>query len=396
MVRKLKRRNLFVTPNLEKVADKEYLIVFPESADKFIQKHYEAVENLENDYPVVAEKGLNDVIKSLKGHFASYNLLIDIAQGNNDHSKVAKLFTNGEREAKTILNAVSKEDSIPWKYGSNRDFLRFLYNLGVRALATSSLKKAEEIFKTIIRLNPSDDQDVKEILVDTLFDLKKYDEIIEISKDYDHSKNSAMIFNEILCQYIKGDLERAAELTGSLNEESISVFRNLLDGEGNILDDSSAHNYIPISVIQNKSLFYWENFKEYWDSYPGSIDFLKENITLGEAPTATSAVEKEGVADLDTCPLDAFKGHLEEKKLKETTVREHIDNIKLFEGVLSSKEGVLEEVLNIYKGGVTKSKLNKLVTTLNQYFRFVIEDKEALKEILGDLKTLKEGLLNSM
>jgi len=395
LVRKLKKRNLFVTPNLERVADSEYLIVFPESADKFIQKHYEAVENLENDYPVVAENGFNDVIKSLKGYFASYNLLIDIAQGNNDHSKVAKLFTNGEREAKTILNAVSKKDSIPWKYGSNRDFLRFLYNLGVRALTTSSLKKAEEIFKTVIRLNPSDDQDVKEILVDTLFDLKKYDEIITISKDYDHNRNSAMIFNEILCHYIKGDLENATEIISNFTEENISVFRNLLDGEGNILDDSSAHNYIPISVIQNKSLFYWENFKEYWDFYPGSIDFLKENIKPSEAIAGTTD-DSTPAANLDTCPLDAFKEHLEDKNLKETTVKDHMDNIKLFEDVISSKEGVLEEVLNIYRKGLTKSKLNKIITTLNQYFRFVIKDKEILKEILEDLKTLKEGLLNSM
>ena len=393
MVRKLKKRNLFVNPNLERVTDSEYLIVFPESADKYIQKHYEAVENLENDYLVAAEKGLSEVTKSLKGHFASYNLLIDIAQGNNDHSKVAKLFTAGEREAKSILNAVSKEDSIPWVYGSNRDFLRFLYNLGVRALTTSSLKKAEDIFKTILRLNPKDDQDVKEILVDTLFDLGKYDEIIAISRDYDHSKNSAMIFNEILCHYIKEDLDTAKGIISDLTEENIAVFRNLLDGEGNILEDSSAHNYIPISVIQNKSLFYWENFREYWEAYPGSIDFLKENIKPGDA-VATPAKKLE--ADLNTCPLESFRKHLEEKKLKEATVKEHMDNIGLFENVISSREGVLEEVLNIFKGGLTKSKLNKIITTLNQYFRFVIEDKETLKEILSDLKTLKEGLLNSM
>lgn len=393
MVRKLKKRNLFVSPSLERVADSEYLIVFPESADEHIQKHYEAVENLENDYLVVAEKELTEVTKSLKGHFASHNLLIDIAQGNNDQSRVAKLFTAGEREVKTILNNISKKDSLPWKYGSNRDFLRFLYNLGVRALSTSSLKKAEEIFKNILRLNPSDDQDVKEILVDTLFDLGKYDEIISISKNYDHSKNSAMIFNEILCHYIKGDLDSAKALISDLTEENISVFRNLLDGEGNILDDSSAHNYIPISVIQNKSLFYWENFREYWESCPGSIDFLKENIKPGEAPPTAAAELK---SDLEICPLENFGEHLTEKKLKETTVKEHMDNIRLFEGVLSSKEGVLERVLEIYKGGLTKSRLNKIITTLNQYFRFVIEDKEALKEVLSDLKTLREGLLNSM
>lgn len=393
MVRKLKKRNLFVNPSLERVADSEYLIVFPESADEYIKKHYEAVENLENDYLVVAEKELTEVTKSLKGHFASHNLLIDIAQGNNDQSRVAKLFTAGEREVKTILNNISKEDSLPWKYGSNRDFLRFLYNLGVRALSTSSLKKAEEIFKNILRLNPNDDQDVKEILVDTLFDLGKYDEIIEISKGYDHSKNSAMIFNEILCHYIKGDLDSAKTIISDLTEENISVFRNLLDGEGNILDDSSAHNYIPISVIQNKSLFYWENFREYWESCPGSIDFLKENIKPGEAAATVTAELK---SDLDTCPLENFSEHLTEKKLKETTVKEHMDNIRLFEEVLSSKEGVLEKVLEIYKGGLTKSRLNKIITTLNQYFRFAIEDKEALKEVLSDLKTLREGLLNSM
>lgn len=395
MVRKLKKRNLFVTPNLERVADNEYLIVFPESADKFIKKHYEAVENLENDYIKVAEGQFNEVITSLKGHFASYNLLIDIALGSNDYTKAAKLFNAGEKEARTILNSISKEDSIPWKYSFNRDFLRFMYNLGVRALTTSNLKKAEEIFRTILKLNPTDEQDVKEILVDTLFDTEKYDEIIEISKGYDHTKNAAMTYNEVLCHYIKGDLDYAKRIIADFTEENIKVFKNLLDGEGNIIDNGSAHNYIPVSVIQDKSMFYWENFKEYWDKFQGSLDFLKENIKLDSLNTeAVNKVELE--ADLDTCPLESFKEHLEAKNLKEATIKEHMDNIRLFEGVISSKEGVLEEILKIYKTGLTKSRLNKIVTTLNQYFRFAIEDKENLKEVLGDLKTLREGLLNAM
>lgn len=394
MVRKLKKRNLFVTPNLERVADNEYLIVFPESADKFIKKHYEAVENLENDHIKLAEGQFNEVITSLKGHFASYNLLIDIAFGNNDYAKVAKLFNAGEKEAKTILNSTSIEDSIPWKYSFNRDFLRFMYNLGVRALTTSSLKKAEEIFKTILKLNPSDDQDVKEILVDTLFNTEKYDEIIAISKGYDHTKNSAMIFNEVLCYFIKGDIETAKSTIAGFTKENVTVFKNLFDGEGNIIDDGSAHNYIPVSVIQNKSMFYWENFKEYWDSFQGSLDFLKENISFDLSSSAVSETKFE--SNLATCPLESFKAHLEDKQLKETTIKEHMDNVQLFENVISSKEGVLEEILKIYKTGVTKSRLNKIVTTLNQYFRFAVEDKESLKEVLNDLKTLKEGLLNAM
>lgn len=390
MVRKLKKRNLFVTPNLERVSNNEYLIVFPESADKYIKKHYDAVENLENDYQVAAVKELDEVIKSLRGHFASYTLLIDVAQGNNDHSRVAKLFTNGEREVKTILSSISGEDMVPWKYGSNRDFLRFLYNLGVRALNTSSLEKAEEIFRTLLRLNPTDEQDVKEILVDSMFDQEKYEEIISISENYDHSRNSSMIFNEILCHYILGNHAKAKELIAGLSQESISVYKKLADNEGK----SSVHKFVPISVIQNKALFYWENFMEYWEYHQGSLDFLKENIVVGEAPAVSE--EKLPKADLSACDLDTFREHLESKNLKETTIKEHLDNISLFQDVITSKAGIFEEILGIFKGGVTKSRLNKIVTTLNQYFRFVIEDKEDLKEILADLKTLKEGLINSM
>ncbi len=389
MVRKIKRKNQFISPTLQRVSEGEYLIIFSDNADKHINKYYDAIKNLEEEQVTAASNLLKDVTNVLRGHFASYNVLIDIAQGRGDHSQVAKLFTKGEKEAKLILDSIGKEDTIPWKYGSNRDLLRFLYNLGVRSLNTFALEKAERIFKTLIKLNPSDDQDVKEILVDTLFDLNKYSEIIEVSRDYDHSKNSAMILNEILCHYILGDKGRAKELINELSSESVAIYRKL-----DTKESSPVNKFVPMSAIEDKSLFYWENFRGYWEFHKGALDFLKENIenlNIEEVITPAKASPSYSLRSLDD-----FRDSLVEKNLKESTIEDHIENIKVFGDNIGSKDRIFQVILDLYKESLTKSRLNKLITSLNQYFRFSIEDKDELKEILADFRTFKEGLINSM
>lgn len=391
MVRKIKKKNIIITPTLMRAAENESIILFPEKANIYIQKYNLAMKEIEMENVREAEKILNGIIKILRCHFESYNTLIDIALSQNNYSKTLKLFNQGEKDANIILEGLTPENNICWKYGSNRDFLTFIYNLGVRALNAGTSLRAKEIFNTLLKLNPSDEQDVREILIDTLFELKDYDAVTDISRNYNNDKNPSMVFNEILSLYMTGKLEEAKVLISGLNAENMKVYKKL--DEKNSFFQEEAHKYIPFNALQNKFLYYWENFGEYWNSAEGALEFLRENIP-DIAIEETDDVHV--VEDLEVCSIGAFKENLEGKGLKEATIKEHLDNIAIFEDILSSKEKIKEKLVSIFKDGVTKSRLNKLVTTLNQYFRFSIEDKEFLKEILIEFRNLKDSLLSSM
>jgi hypothetical protein len=374
-----------------RAAENESIILFPEEASIHINKYNLAMKELEMENITESEKILNNILKTVRCHFESYNSLIDIALGQNNYSKTLKLFNQGEKDVNLILEMLTPENNICWKYGSNRDFLGFVYNVGVRALNAGTPLKAKEVFNTLLRLNPSDEQDVREILIDTLFELKDYQSITDISRNYNNDKNPSMIFNEILSLYLLGKFEEAKNLICNLNAENMRVYKKLNDKNSFFQEES--HKYIPFNSLKNKFLYYWENFGEYWNSAEGALEFLhlnipNINIEESEEPTV--------VHDLKVCSIEDFEENLKEKGFKEATVKEHLDNIAIFKELLSSRENIKEKLVTIFKDGVTKSRLNKLITTLNQYFRFSIEDKEFLKEILGEFRNLKDSLLSSM
>lgn len=393
MVRKIKKKNLIITPNLERAAENEFIILFPDNANTYIEKYNLAMDTLEKENILKAESILNSLVKTLKCHFESYNSLIDIALSQGNYSKVSKLFTQGEKDVQLILENLKPEDMICWKYGSNRDFLTFVYNLGVRGLNAGNPLKAKEIFTLLLKLNPSDEQDASEILIDTLFELNDYQSVIEISENYDKEKNPSMIFNEILSLYMSGRLDEAKTLASGLGSENMKVYAQL-DKENSFFKEES-HKYIPFNSLQNKFLYYWENFGEYWNSAEGALKFLRSNAPIGiyeESETNDLAA----IEDLKTYSIEAFEENLKEKDLKESTIKEHLDNIAVFQEILYSKEKTKEKLILIFRDGVSKSRLNKLVTTLNQYFRFSVEDKDLLKDILFELRNLKDTLLSSM
>lgn len=396
MVRKIKKKNLIIAPNLERAAENEFILLFPDKAKTYIEKYDLAMDALEKEEFSKSESILNSVVKTLKCHFESYNSLIDIALGQGNQLKVSNIFKQGEKDVQLILENLKSEDMICWKYGSNRDFLTFVYNLGVRNLNAGNPTKAREIFKLLLKLNPSDEQDVSEILVDTLFELKDYDSIIEVAENYDKDRNPSMIFNEILSLYIIGKLDKATALISNLNSENMRVYLQL-EKENSFFQDE-AHKYVPFNSLQNKFLYYWENFGEYWSSAEGALEFLKSNVPtdIFEIPEKDGDSDNCHLEDLKTCSIEAFEENLKEKNLKESTIKEHLDNIAIFEETLSSKEKIKEKLVFIFREGISKSRLNKLVTTLNQYFRFSIEDKDLLKEIIFEFRNLKDNLLSSM
>ena len=393
MVRKINKKNLVITPNLERAAENEFILLFPDKANTYIEKYNLAMEALEKEEFSKSETMLNNVVKTLKCHFESYNSLIDIALGQGNHLKVSKLFKQGEKDVQHILKNLKPEDMICWKYGSNRDFLTFVYNIGVRSLNAGNPVKAKETFSLLLKLNPSDEQDVSEILVDTLFELKDYDSVIKVSENYDKEKNPSMVFNEILALYMIGKLDEAKTLIFNMNSKNIKVYAQL-EKESSFFKEES-NKFIPFNALQNKFLYYWENFGEYWNSAEGAVEFLKSNAPVGVYEESESIIET-AIDDLKACSIEAFEDNLKEKNLKESTIKEHLDNISAFQEVLSSKEKIKEKLVLIFRDGVSKSRLNKLVTTLNQYFRFSIEDKDLLKEILFEFRNLKDNLLSSM
>ena len=85
--------------------------------------------------------------------------------------------------------------------------------------------------------------------------------------------------------------------------------------------------YISLSVIDDKSQYYWNNFYRYWIDENNSLEFLKANIK-----------NTDNLAKNYIDPLETFKHYLEEQDLKEATKNNNESSVKqLFFIILNFK-----------------------------------------------------------
>ena len=165
--------------------------------------------------------------------------------------------------------------------------------------------------------------------------------------------------------------DEALSIIRELKEENLMVFKDLDFNKDYAMDISE---YISLSVIDDKSQYYWNNFYRYWIDENNSLEFLKANIK-----------NTDNLAKNYIDPLETFKHYLEEQDLKEATIKSHIDNLLIFKDFLNDFEKI-EEKMKELKLTSAKSSFGKYFTTLNKYYSFNSKNnsfnfKEKLKEL---------------
>jgi len=188
----------------------------------------------------------------------------------------------------------------------------------------------------------------------------------------DNKKNPSTVFNRILTLLKLGEKDKALDLIKNLTEDNLKIYKDLNDNNDYAMDISE---YISLSVIDDKSKYYWNNYYRYWIENEEYLNFLKENIQ-----------NTDNIIKTQINPLDSFKNYLIEQDLKELTIKGHLDNLELFIPLINNFESV-EEKLDKLSESLAKTTLGKYITSLNKFYSFSL--KEESKDIKTKLKELK-------
>ena len=371
LVRKLKKTVSNISPILIKMADDEFVINFGSETVTIMERYYKGLDLLANDTLEEAELIFKNLVNEVRGYYDSIVALINIFSERGDFPNISKIYNVGTKDLKLILGQLPENGKIPFTYASNKGFLKFLYKLGVKHLNTSRINDAITNFKLLLSLNPHDEFDVLEVLLQALFEKEEYEEILTLTSNIDDIKNPSIIYNRILALLKLEKRDEALSIIRELKEENLMVFKDLDFNKDYAMDISE---YISLSVIDDKSQYYWNNFYRYWIDENDSLEFLKANIK-----------NTDNLAKNYIDPLETFKHYLEEQDLKEATIKSHIDNLLIFKDFLNDFEKI-EEKMKELKVTSAKSSFGKYFTTLNKYYSFNSKNnsfnfKEKLKEL---------------
>ena len=377
MVRKLKKTVSNIGPVLIKMADNDFIINFGSETVTIMERYYKGLDLLANDNLEEAELIFKNLVNEVRGYYDSIIALINIFSERGDFPNISKIYNVGVRDLKLILGQLPEDGKIPFTYASNKGFLKFLYKLGVKHLNTSRINDAITNFKLLLKLNPNDEFDVLEVLLQALFEKEEYDEILSLTSDLNNIKNASIIYNRILALLKLNRKDEALAIILELKEDNLKIYKNLDLNKDYAMDISE---YISLSVIDDKSQYYWNNFYRYWADDIGSLQFLISNIK-----------NTDNLAKNSINPLETFKHYLEEQDLKEATIKNHLDNLEIFVEVLNEFDLILSKLESISET-TSKTNLNKIITSLNKYFSFIIQDKERAKSLKEELKKFKDKI----
>jgi len=377
LVRKLKKTVSNIGPILIKMTDDEFVINFGSETVTIMERYYKGLDLLANDNLEEAELIFKNLVNEVRGYYDSIVALINIFSERGDFPNISKIYNVGVRDLKLILEQLPENGKIPFTYASNKGFLKFLYKLGVKHLNTSRINDAITNFQLLLRLNPNDEFDVLEVLLQALFEKEKYEDILALTSDIDNLKNHSIIYNRILALLKLNRKDEALKSILELKEENLKIFKDLNLNKDYAMDISE---YISLSVIDDKSQYYWNNFYRYWADDIGSLEFLISNIKN------TDNLSKNTIN-----PLETFSHYLEEQDLKEATIKNHLDNLDIFIEILDNFDLIISRLESLSKT-TSKTNLNKIITSLNKYFSFIIQDKEKAKSFKDELKKFKDKI----
>lgn len=376
MVRKLKKTVVSTNPILIKMAENEYVINYGQETVSIMERYYKGLDLLANDNLEEAELIFKSLVNGVRGYYDSIIALINIFSERGDFPNISKIYNVGSKDLKLILEALPENGTIPFTYASNKGFLKFLYKLGIKHINTSRVDDAVTNFLLLLKLNPNDEFDVMEVLAGALFEKEDYEKIIELTENLDNKKNPSTVYNKLLAFLKLGNKEKALELIKSFDEENLKIYKDLDFVNDYAMDISE---YISLSVIDDKSKYYWNNYYRYWKEKKEYLEFLRNNIQSTE--NLSSNIKN---------PIKSFENYLIEQDLKEATIKNHIENIEMFKDYFDNFDKIKEKLLEL-KNNSSKSAFGKYFTTLNKFYTFVSKDySKDFKEKLKEFKTICE------
>lgn len=382
MVRKLKKKETQLKAVLVKMKENDYIINFDNYTGQIMERYYKALELLENDNFKEASLIFKNLINNVEGHFDSIVALIGIYNNDKDIPNISKTFNKGIKDMKYILSVLPQDAKLPWAYSSNKGFLRFMYNLGIKYMEQNKLDEAKNIFTKLYELDDEDSLNTKEVLGEILLRQEKYLDILDLTST--EEEDNISLFNRVLALIALGEKDKAKNLIVSMNDEAINFYSYLKESE---IDAKQSERYISYDLSRNKNKTYWKLFLTYWHKVTGAVEFLKENIK--ENTTSISADNSSKEENI----FEAFEEALKAENLKSVTINGHINNIDLFKKELPNIDAVgakLESEIESFN----KTLFTKTITSLNKFFAFAISDKDELKDIKAKLKDIKDKYAN--
>jgi tetratricopeptide (TPR) repeat protein len=163
---------------------------------------------------------------------------------------------------------------LEWGWLENRPFLRAYHALGLQHLDAARHEMALAIFRTILALNPGDNQGVRALAVHCCLTLKRYTEALAICEDAPGDHMAETVYGRVLALFA---LKRTTKAEKALRDAVAAmplVAKELVKARHPRPRNLRGGHYTVGGADQ--AWYYWREAGELWDQVPEAIGFVSE------------------------------------------------------------------------------------------------------------------------
>jgi tetratricopeptide (TPR) repeat protein len=162
-----------------------------------------------------------------------------------------------------------------WGFIETRPYMRARLGLAHCLHAAGRREEAAKHYREMLRLNPNDNQGVRETLAACLLELGQNDELGGLLERYREDGSAAWAYASVLLAYrTEGESERARQLLAAARKTNKYVPAYLL---GNKLLPQQLPEYVGLGD-EAEAIAYAANFLPAWKSTPGVISWLRARV----------------------------------------------------------------------------------------------------------------------
>jgi len=261
---------------LSRVAPHEWEFVYPAIYDDLMNEFHTGCESYEEGNLDDAERIFRAVLAQMPDHLdAIHHLALALSK----RGMLAEARDLWEQTSRISHKAFPQDfklgrDRLEWGWLENRPFLRCLHGLALARYDDGEIEEALGLFQKLLSLNPNDNQGVRATAVQALFKLGRFEDALEITKQYPDDAMSETLYGRALALFKLGQRQEASVALREAIEYIPLVAKELLKVKHRLPETA-----MPDAVTAggaDEAYYYWEHYGQFWEEDTEVLEWLRK------------------------------------------------------------------------------------------------------------------------
>lgn len=260
---------------LEEVGPREWRFVYPELYDELMEQFDRGVEFLEAGQLKEAERIFRATLAKMPEHLDARHHLALVLDERRRKAEARSVWDEAVKVGRAAFPAGFDpgQDRLEWGWLENRPFLRCLHGLAVACWEAGEVEQPLGLYRELLALNPNDNQGVRVVAVEALFELGRPGEVLALFERYPDDIMPELTYGRALALFSLGRRDEADRALRKAVAGSPLVAKELLKTK-----HRRPRSRFPGTVTvggPDEAYDYWEHHGKFWQQTVGAPEWLR-------------------------------------------------------------------------------------------------------------------------